>query len=189
MARCQARFPNHRMPRFDIHWCDVSTHEAPGLAPATGGLLALWPAPVNADACFEEAGFSDFEDNDAEWDDNARALLARVVRALSVHGEPRLLSAPITENLPWYSRLFRAPVAVPLLEQLDQPMHWDSVPRCHVAFGAGGATLRTGNGHVLLWITLPHPGAGAAEAFVRDVADGHPICRTPLRWRTLLVAP
>lgn len=175
------------MSRFEVHWCDVSPDEAPILTRPSSQLLALWPAPVNADACFEEAGFTDFADNDIDWDREAAALLVRVVQQLTIYGEPRLVSPPLLELLPWHKRLFRQPRPRPLLEQLELSMHWDSLPACHVEFGSAGAAVRTGNGHVLLWVTLPCGRGDEPKTFVREVAAGHSVTRTPLRWRTLLV--
>lgn len=63
-------------------------------------------------------------------------------------------------------------------------MRWDSLPPCEVAFGAGAARLRTGEGHVILWLTLP-PGVEPAGV-VADVAGDNPVTRTTLRWTALL---
>lgn len=171
--------------RFDIHWSEVEPPLPPALAAAAGSVVALWPAPVNADECFKAAGFSDFADHDDAWDDAAVALLDRVVARLSAFGAPALRSPPLLDSPPWHRRLRgEVPAPRPLLTQLELPMRWDSLPPCVVAFGDGGASLRTGEGHVILWLTLP-PGVEPAGV-VADVAGGHPLSRTTLRWSALL---
>lgn len=171
--------------RFDIHWSEVEPPLPPALAVADGRVVALWPAPVNADACFAAAGFTDFDDHGDAWDDAAVALLERVVERLSAFGEPSLLSPALPDSPPWHRRLRgEVPAPRPLLTQLELPMRWDSLPPCVVAFGTDGARLRTGEGHVILWLTLPH-GVEPAEV-VAGVAGGHPVRRTTLRWSALL---
>lgn len=173
--------------RFDIHWSEVEPPLPPALAAADGRVVALWPAPVNADACFEAAGFTDFEDHDDAWDAAAVALLGRVVERCSAFGTPALLSPPLLDSPPWHRRLRgEVPAARPLLTQLELPMRWDSLPPCVVAFGADGARLRTGEGHVILWLMLPR--GVEPTGVVADVAGGHPVSWTTLRWSALLPA-
>lgn len=148
-------------------------------------LLAIWPAPVNHDACFAEAGFTLFGDNDEAWDQAAENVLSRVIAALSRFGAARLVSTPLRDQPPWYLRPFRAGRELPLRQQALWPMQWDSLPPFHACFGKGGATLRTGNGHFLLWVNLPD-GAPASSEFVTTVAEPWPVVETGLRWRALL---
>jgi hypothetical protein len=176
------------MSRFDVHWSDVPASIDALNAVQNHQLLALWPAPVNPDECFKEAGFTDFEDADAVWDGKASDLLARVVSALEAYGPAMLTSMPITSQVPWILRPFRSPKPLPLLEQLEMPMHWDSLPSCLVTFGSAGASLRTGNGHVLMWVTLPDSGNELGRNFATRVAGSHPLFLTPLKWEHLNVA-
>ena len=90
---------------FTLHWCLVSHIALPdgSYAPEGCCLVALWPSPVNPDACFEEAGFRDFGDNDLVWDENAGILLQRLLSVLSHWGEARLLSRPLMTVVPWLS--------------------------------------------------------------------------------------
>ena len=171
--------------RFELHWSEVASPLPPALAGFTGRVLAVWPAPVNADSCFEAAGFTDFDDHDDAWDDAAVALLGRAVEQLSLFGAPALRSPPLLDTPPWHRRLLgAAPVPRPLLTQLELPMRWDSLPPCVVVFGDQGAALRTGEGHVLLWLSLPRDVEPAG--FVAALAGGHPVTRTVLRWTALL---
>jgi hypothetical protein len=171
---------------FSLHWSPVP----PALAGGDAGtaLLAVWPAPVNPDACFEAAGFADFGDADDAWDRRAAGLLVRLIAELGAYGEPRLLGAPLRTRPGLARRLMGgAGETLPLEEQIQAPMHHDSLPDTVVAFGAGGVALRAGGGHVLYWITLPE---GETDRFVAGVlprlADGSPLHETPLEWRHLL---
>ena len=172
-------------PTFQIHWCIVPPDEAAGLVSTRVRLLALWPAPVNPDLCFETAGFTLFGDNDEDWDHAAEELLQRVIERLCRFGAVKLLSRPLLNSPPWYLRPFRAERELTLHEQALLPMQYDSLPAFHALFGDGGVALRTGDGHFLLWIGLPEEESEASE-FVGDVAGPWPMFETPLRCQALL---
>lgn len=169
-----------------VHWSPVEPRFAPAYAPDGHELLALWPAPVNLDECFMAAGFADFADHEQAWDDAAEALLERVLHELESHGPARLLSPPLCDHVPWYLRPFREARPAPLLQQALQPMHWDSLPHFRARFGPGEVTLRTGNGHFLLWLTVPSAPIALHEAMVARVAAPWPATRTVLDWSPLL---
>jgi len=172
-------------PGFQIHWALVPSDEAADLAPPGCRLLAIWPAPVNHDVCFEAAGFTLFGDNDEQWGYAAETLLQQVIEQLSRFGAVQQVNAPIKDEAAWYLRAFRTGREAPLLKQALWPMLEDSLPPFHARFGAEGASLRTGAGHFLLWITLPACGVAPCE-FVQSVAAPWDIHETRLRWRNLL---
>lgn len=172
--------------RFHIHWSVVDEPAAAAYTQPNCDLIALWPAPVNHDVCFAEAGFANFGDNDQDWDLAAEGLLRRVISKLTAHGAANLMSQQLREHLPWYLRLFRSAEPLPLLEQVLQPIHWDSLTHCHITFGEQGAALRTGNGHFLLWLTMPRHEASSPSNFVNEVAGSTPVTRTELKWQALL---
>jgi hypothetical protein len=167
------------MQHFTIHWSPV-----PGAAPGME-LFALWPSPVNDDVCFREAGFTDFGDGDENWEKDADGMVTRLLEQLSCYGPAHLVSAPVERHQPWYRRPFGKPEVYDLREQIDLPMQWDELPNCIVAFGEVGATLRTGSGHHIFWITLPHADAKAFPRIVEQVAASYPIIRTELKWECL----
>jgi hypothetical protein len=171
---------------FTVHWSLVP--------PAVAGsddrtaLVAVWPAPVNPDVCFEAAGFTYFGDMDGAWERHADGVLERLMAELAAYGEPRLVSAPLRTR-PGVARRLLGDTGetLPLAEQIQAPMHDDSLPDAVVAFGSGGVALRTGSGHVLYWITLPE--VEAEDFTVRalpQVAGDHPLHETALEWRHLL---
>jgi len=172
-------------PAFQIHWSLVPSDDAADLAPPECRLLAIWPAPVNHDACFEAAGFTLFGDNDEAWDRAAEDVLRRVIAHLSRFGALKLLSTPLRNEPPWYLRPFRTGRELPLLEQALFPMQADSLPWFHAQFGGNHTALRTGGGHFLLWITLPEAGLDPA-GFVRSLAKSGDVVETGLDWRILL---
>lgn len=172
-------------PAFQVHWSLVPPDDAGDLAPPACRLLALWPAPVNHDACFEAAGFTLFGDNDEEWDRAAEDLLGRAIEHLSRFGAPRLVSAPLRDDPPWYMQRFRTGRELPLLQQALWPMQEDSLPWFHARFGESGVALRTGGGHFLLWITLPDIGP-EPSALVGKIAQSWEAHETRLRWPPLL---
>jgi len=170
---------------LQIHWSLVPPDDAATLAPPGCLLLALWPAPVNHDACFEAAGFTFFADNGVAWNKAAEDLLRRVIEHLSDLGASELVSAPLKEDLPWNLRPFRKDEELSLLQQAMLPMQDDALPGFHARFGRDGAALRTGNGHFLLWINLSESGPDPFR-FVRSVAGRWEVVETRLRWSPLL---
>lgn len=170
---------------FQIHWSSVPPEDAESLALPGCRLLTIWPAPVNHDVCFEAAGFTLFGDNDENWDNAAEDLLRRVIENLFSFGAVKHISKPLKDNPPWYLRLFRSGRELPLQQQALLPMRWDSLPSFQARYGEDGAALWTGNGHFLLWISLPKGGPDASE-FVKRIAGPWPVIETRLRWADLL---
>lgn len=175
---------------FQVHWSFVPPEDAADLVSDDCRLLAIWPAPVNHDRCFENAGFTLFADNDDAWDQAAETLLRRVIETLSEFGPVELVSEPLLTDLPWHVRLFRKRLQRPLQEQALLPMQCDDLPDFHARFGSAGAALRTGSGHFLLWVSLPATSLPAANPvsslFVERVAEPWMMVQTPLRWSALL---
>ena len=165
--------------RFDLHWCE-SQHAQSN----TSTSFALWPAPVNRDACFEQAGFTDFADADTAWEAKSEELLNRVLARLAQYGRHTLESAPL-QHRQGLLGILRNRQDLPLREQVLWPMLDDSLPECVVKFGAD-AELRTGHGHMIYWITLPTDGETDAEGFVQSVADDWPFFHTVLDLSALL---
>lgn len=157
---------------------DLTYPVATGLQP-----LAIWPSPVNPDACFAAAGWTEFGDQNAAWETDAAVFQTRLLTALEAQfGTPQLLSEPLRVPRKWWSRQPAAPLA--LAEQVSLPMAWDHLPDCLLTFGTSGASLRTGNGHHLYWLTLPQTVEPAA--WLLAVVGDLPLRRGKLRWAGLL---
>ena len=173
---------------FTLHWSRVPN--PPGDALPGVQVHALWPSPVNPDACFKDAGFIDFGDADPAWDEQADALVRRVLDALIGHfGPAQLHHAPIIQPLPWYRALIRRPKPLPLWEQLSCPMHDDRHTAADIRFGASGARIRGSNGHLLMWIDWPSPAPLSFDAFVHSLAADAPVVQTELDWSLMWPRP
>lgn len=173
-------WPVRAMQPFTVHWSPV-----PG---GTEGmaLFAIWPSPTNDDVCFRKAGFTDFDDGDERWDADAESLLTRLLEALVSYGPARLMSEPAEEHRSWFRRWFANAEVFDLRQQIALPIQCDALPDCIVAFGESGVSLRTGSGHHIFWITLPHAEASSFPTLARRVAASHPMVRTELRWEHLV---
>lgn len=171
------------MSAFTLHWSPLDPAQSGGTLGAGLQLLGIWPSPVNPDACFAAAGWTEFGDQDAAWETDAAAFQTRLLTTLETQfGTPQLLSPPLRASRKWWSRQ-PAPL-LPLAEQVGLPMDWDHLPDCLLAFGTSGISLRTGNGHHLYWLTLPQTVEPAAWLSV--VAGDLPLRRGEMRWAALL---
>jgi hypothetical protein len=164
-------------------------------------ILAIWPAPINADACFVDAGFRDFPDSDEIWDQwehDWQGFVGRVLGQLELFGEihvkaeariedtdARSFSKKILDRM--LSRPAPAPKPTPtLVEQIVTVTNDDRWGEVFVEFGAPAqACLLASRGHSILWLgwTARHD---TAEVFVERLADGMPIVQTTLNWQVLL---
>lgn len=167
------------MSVLTVHWSPVRPEEN------GAELFALWPAPVNDDVCFREAGFTDFGDADDRWDVAAEGVHDRLLGILSRYGEPTLLSKPVERARSWFQRLFRKAETFGISEQIMVPIMWDSQPDCVVAFGSSGVKLRTGNGHHIYWVTVPATCRVPFREVAYEAAGPHSLVKTNLRWEYL----
>jgi hypothetical protein len=168
------------MQPFTVHWSPV-----PGALEGEE-LFALWPSPMNDDVCFREAGFKDFGDGDESWDTDADGLLTRLLEVLSSYGPPRIITEPTARHQSLCRRLFTKAEVFDLRQQIELPMQWDELPDCIVSFGESGVSVRTGSGHYIFWITLPHSDAASFPRLAARVARQHSLVRTELRWERLV---
>jgi hypothetical protein len=127
-------------------------------------LCALWPSPVDHDACFQAAGFDDFADRNDDWDAEWRDIVTRAVEYLTRYGLPVLKQAVDAhreeEQLSWWQRLrgqrprISLASSLPIAEQLVLSSEDDRLNACVVAFRTDGAiTLHSDFGHPILWVT------------------------------------
>lgn len=150
-----------------LHWGNVGTFRRHG---ELGTLFALWPAPVNADACFEAAGFRDFDDAVAtdDWDLDFQELLTNVLGALAARGATRDAA---------------------IRERLEEVFQDDDAAPCEITFGdPPRAVLRASDGHTIFWVWLHHSVAETWKASLPAVAAGRPVVETNLKWSALLPA-
>lgn len=179
-----------------IHW--DRTHDS-DWAPAPGASFAIWPGPIDGDACFEESGFTDFEDSDDAWDADITALNTALVGALaSICGESRLVTAAVPLTRPnlkdWWRSLVRgtAPPQPTHEERLEAATRHDGFPPCILEFGEPPtAAVRTSDGHPLwhVWLGLGSESESLISRVLVVLAQGTPIVQTTLSWAILVRPP
>ena len=169
------------MQKFTVHWSQASDNYLGGNV-----LFALWPSPMTADVCFQEAGFTDFGDGDEQWETHANELLSRLLDELGKFGAPNLTSEPVERQQSLFERLFKKTEPLSLRDQIKVQTVYDEFPDCVVAFGESGVTLRTGNGHHVFWVSMPHVNAAQFTEILGKISGEHPLIRTDLKWNCLL---
>lgn len=156
-----------------IHWDELPATLAARWIAGTGRLFALWPAPLDHDACLRDAGFSEFADTDDRWHRELTEMVGSLLASLGSRGAAQKRSGeyPVQAN-----RLDEAVLAAALDDNFEP---------CVLEFGSPPVSaLRTSDGHAIFWIWL----AGAAPGFdqlLRAAARGRPVCRTSLDWTKL----
>jgi hypothetical protein len=171
--------------------------EGAGAATLGPGLrtAAVWPAPVDADACFAAAGFTDFEDSDAAWDADFREIARRLLDRLGRLGPAEVREGSkqifVLERRGWLRRPRSRKVDLSLLDHLLAVTAGveDDLPDLVVEFGRPPvAALRAGSGHPIFWLSWP-AGAGPpldVEALAADLAGSRPAIRTDIDWAHLV---
>jgi hypothetical protein len=178
-----------------ICWDEIPAEHFQASPAGSGLVAALWPSPVDADACFAQDGFAHFADCDEQWDREWRRVVQQVVDALTRFGAPHLPNGKDMfryrmrgwwdQLLPWNPPL--EAVKLPLVDRVILSAEDDRLPHAIVHFGEPpAATLRACNGHPLLWISGTPALAIPTEDLAREVSNGRPIVRHPLRWNRLL---
>lgn len=158
-----------------VNWAEI-TDARPSWAPASGRLCAIWPSPVDHDACFAAAGFSDFGDTDEAWDAEFAEVVEKTLAALGETGKPALTEGeyPLDRGRPRVS--FR--------DALIAASRDDNFNPCVVSFGEPVvASVRTSDGHPILWIWIA---AGAIDALLPRIAASRELRQMALEWEKLL---
>lgn len=174
------------MQLFTVHWSPVTSDSTQRYVAEGLQMFALWPSPVNDDACFRKAGFTDFGDGNERWDAHADGLLTRLLAELCSYGTPHIVSEPAVRHQPWYRHPFAKPEVFDLRQQIELATQWDNLPDCIVAFGESSVSLRAGSGHHIFWIVMPEGESASFVSIIDRVAGSHPVVRTDLRWDYLL---
>ncbi|MDD4911762.1 MAG: hypothetical protein PHP57_05655 [Sideroxydans sp.] len=170
---------------FLINWGEV---HGSGEFPAGWKRYALWPAPVNEDVCFAEAGFKHFKYEDEQWsephwDAQAEILQQRLLEVLATIGAPVLLSEPLLAKRA-LATLWKPREPLPLADQLRWPILDDSLPEVVLRFG-DVLELRTGGGHELYWIALSPDCPLSFDQLLAQLAVGWPVQQVQLDWGKL----
>ena len=167
-----------------LHWGLVPRHLAPSWLDAGSTLLAVWPAPHNADEYLRLAGFTDFADPGDAWDADWKGIVERAIDELAAYGAPRMRecievyevqAGSLLERL-LCMRSSRKLVDLSILEQVILLTEDDRFPDAVVDFGETSVvSLRTGDGLSILWIAITDSVRLDSEAFLTALADGLPV--------------
>jgi hypothetical protein len=157
--------------------------------------MLIWPAPMDADYCFAQAGFRDFADSDEKWDADWTQLVERAVMRLQLIGAPcirqgteayeiveprslarRLLALLLPETRPTKR------VRLSLTGQVVLVAEDDQFGEVIAEFGKPPrAVIWAGGGHRALWIEWTPDAILDRDEFLRIVADGRPVHETALK--------
>jgi len=176
------RGPGRPRPRPDVgfdrvHWSSIPRTLAGGRGWPEGTVIAVWPSPVNADACFEEAGFSEFADRGDAWHADLERLVDLVIEQLETLGAPRVARKPYPEDPEPV-----ADMAHLIIESATATYAEDFVAL--LEFGMPkAAALQTGSGHDVLWIWYRD---SHLQSLLDALARSWPIERRELDWQVLL---
>jgi len=163
---------------FDrVHWSSISPTLAVGRGWPEGTVVAVWPSPVNADACFEEAGFTEFADRGNAWHADFEQLVDLVLEHLETLGPPRVARRPYPEDPEPVGD-----IAHLIIESATASYAEDFVAL--LEFGVGKvAALQTGSGHDVLWIWYRD---SKLQSLLDALARSWPVERRELDWDVLL---
>jgi hypothetical protein len=179
-----------------ICWSNVPADLAPGWVQPTGRLVAVWPSPIGADACFQRAGFSEFIDFDeTTWDDEWKLIVRRMLDSLGRYGWARLqyqrdVYRPrgrswLRSLVPWFDP--KEAIDLPIAERVLLSTQDDRFAEAVVQFGEPSkVTLRTSFGHPLFWIAAAAELGLSGEALAHEISEGRPVFRHELGWQHML---
>jgi hypothetical protein len=138
------------------------------------GAVAIWPSPVDHDACFQAAGFVEFADSDEIWDEEFEGLLHRVIAFCSTLGRS------VVKTFVGSKGVHDPAPADVLLAAASNDQFRTSI----VGFGPT-LNLITADGHPILWLcgqTQVETVKGALSTFAGEL----PLRRITLDWPKLM---
>jgi hypothetical protein len=142
----------------------------------SGRLYAIWPSPVDHDLCFDAAGFTDFGDSDDLWHRDFNDLVASVLDSLAHLGTAILHEGAYPMD--------RGRTRFSFQDALIAAATDDSFPPCVVGFGDPlRASVRTSDGHAILWIWTSE--SASMDAVVTRLAVDLETNQMTLKWENL----
>lgn len=160
-----------------IHWDVVSASS--GESNPYAVLVAIWPNPVDHDACFQTAGFDEFRDSDETWDADWRELIGTAIDKLLGFGAAQVITSPQVRD-----HCGRA-LDLGILELLVLVSRDDQFAPVEVAFGDPPAVLLSaGEGHSILWLRTTAVLAGEMLSLLQD--GPFPVSQRRLIWEPLI---
>lgn len=170
-----------------LYWAVIPASEHPGWVEAANHLWALWPSPMNADACFEAAGFREFAGPLDGWDRDWAEVIERAITVLeTAFGAAHMretISGDDTRSM--LERITGQPrPLLSIAEQVQLATEDDNVPAAVVEFGQDNtAMLRAGDSHEILWLSVP---STTPPHLLHRIAGEMPLKPRELRWSAIL---
>ena len=177
-----------------FYWDEVADPLLSIWLPAPSRLVAIWPARVNADACFEKAGFQQWSDGVPEAEGAFLFLVTGLVRSLEAIGAATLRKdtgpLPRRGHLQAVRELFskrsqRPAESSGVVDALVAAAESEEIPGCVVTFGEPPqAAVSTSEGHDVLWVRV-RADLDVAR-ILRTAAQERALQRLTLDWTALL---
>jgi len=195
LQRLTNKYNNRRLatPTINkIHWDQIDPALSVFGIDSGFAVFAIWPEPVDHDACLREAGFSAFADIGVD-DPGFHSMAERLWNALAAFGAPRRKSGDaagrsfdLWESLLTTLGLRPRAREASLLDCLVIPAENDQFPPRVIDFGnPSQATVVTSDGHPIFWLGLSPASKGNRDEIVRAMGDGRPCEQTKLDWKKL----
>ncbi len=167
-----------------VHWGRVPLGTRPEWLARSNSLIAIWPAPIDGDFCFREAGFVDFADSDSDWDEEFETIITKLFEWLKSHHGVALAhdASPIAE---WPRSPDLDEPAI--LDRLVLATYDDRFPETIASFGDPiTVKLRTSDGHPILWLGIAEGASLGLDDLLAHLAEGRAIEKMDLKWQHLL---
>ncbi len=135
-------------------------------------LFAVVPGPVDHDACFNAAGFNDFDDSDDEWDQDLHTFIDHILKGLETMGNMsiRALDKPkyrrsLIERLMGKPELIATTTSSLFCVATD-----DQFNGAIIDFGTPSkCTLHISNGHPIIWLSCKEK--NLIESTIGDIIE------------------
>ena len=158
---------------------------------------AIWPAPVDGDHCFKEAGFEEFYGVEAEvtWDTEYLEIIRLMFANLRRFGDPRprwdIMAIDPVESQDWRPTFPRSrwPIVSDPIEQIVVTSNWvaDDLGDAVIDWGQPSiVTVRTSWGRPILWLASSKSSDLSVEELAEQMAGGRTVRKVELRWEHLV---
>jgi hypothetical protein len=157
-----------------IHWSSIESAPIDGLPPP---FFCIWPEPIDADACFQSAGFSAFADSDELWDAEFNRLVNDLFLYLREFGSPQIVHGELPVE-----RHFLHQRIGSIQDALVCAATDDQFPPCVIGFGnPTRAAIAATDGHPIFWLG----GLDSPKSLLAAVARGRECTQTTLTWSAI----
>lgn len=177
-----------------IQWSNVDISPERFGFPPGYFVFAIWPSPVEPDACFLNAGFSSFANTDEKWDAEFKVIIQQLLEALVSCGE-LVIRQDIECNYVYSFRekillslkLMNPVVDLNLSERILLAATDSQFGDLVIDFGSSAlAAIRVGSGHPIFWLGIHQ---NEKELFLKclsSIEEGRYVENLKLDWERLI---